>query len=75
MVSASNAGRCDCGAGWSTFSGHLPGCPRNTYAGAVRVRIEREDRDAREEAFGSRRGIRISGMFVPEDEAPTDAEL
>lgn len=63
---------CNCKAGWATYSGHRLDCPRNAYAGSVRDRIEREDREDRDEA---RRGRWVAGTFIHADDLPTWSEL
>lgn len=64
-------GACDCGAGWETFSGHSLACPRNAEAGRTRTRIEAEEYTARDDA---RRGLRVGGRTVGENDMPTPAE-
>lgn len=46
-------------------------CPANAEAGRIRMRIEREDHEARE----PQRGKRIAGKFYGEDEVPSRWEV
>jgi hypothetical protein len=65
--------RCNCGAGWATFSGHRLDCPRNAIAGRTRMAIERADRT--DFALARDRTVHIAGRGIDRDDIPDPADL
>lgn len=64
---------CTCRGGWGTYSGHRLDCPANEYAGRIRFRIDRGDREDRDMAAD--RTVRLDGRRYDIDDVPSASEL